>query len=372
MSTPINSGLFKALERAFGRVLIGNEGGSYIPTTSTYNGRRGSPPAHAGEYYRVSCPHCRDTGHRLWINHMWGSRLDGADDRDDHLYLINCFNEGCFETRDDQKELYDKLFPFNYGRRERTSQWTAPSMKQARQSVTRNNPPVTLPGGTLPLSDAASHAAVNYLIQRGFNLEELVQRWGVQYCPFAPHAKPRILDRIIIPIYDLRPTMRYEEPFTMHLTGWQSRYIGAPVPAGQQKYLTMAGLKKSQLLYGLPQAVNHPGSPVVIVEGVTDAWRFQRDAVSTLGKGVSQIQLQLLVRHFSGRPIVVFFDRDASQEAQRAAKEIRAIRRTYGNIAPVVVGTLPDGRQDIGECTREEAWSAVWHAINGSRHASNA
>ena len=42
---------------------------------------RGKPEFQAsnpGEYYRIACPFCLDTRHRLWINHRWGVGPDGV------------------------------------------------------------------------------------------------------------------------------------------------------------------------------------------------------------------------------------------------------------------------------------------------------
>jgi DNA primase len=52
-----------------------------------------------------------------------------------------------------------------------------------------------------------------------------------------------------------------------HLAGWQARYVG-DCPDSVPKYLSCKGMKKSQLLYGLPTAVASQGA-VVVCEGPT-------------------------------------------------------------------------------------------------------
>lgn len=362
MSNPLNPQLYKALLKAFGDVRIANEGEAYIPMASSYGGRGSSPPAHAGEYYCVKCPTCRDTRPRLWINHRWGVMTSNGSDKDDHLYLAHCFNEECFTSREEQRALYEKVYPFTYGRRVKQSELTTSANTAASPEPVALKP-VSMPPGLLSLRDPQSAHAAAYLESRGFDLDELEQDWGVRYCLYAPAVRPRIFQRIVVPIHVLRPSLRTGNPCDTILAGWQSRYVGDDVPQNQEKYWSMAGMKKSHLLYGLPRAVDHRGTPLIVVEGVTDVWRLGVDAVSPLGKNISQVQRQLLVRHFDGRPIVVFFDQGATAEARRAANDIRSMRRAYGDNSPVVVVTPPQGRDDVAECTRQEAWATVWGAL---------
>lgn len=358
MSNPLNPKLHKALERAFGEVRIANEGEPYISSSANYLGRRSSPPAYAGEYYCVSCPFCDDSGKHLWINHMWGVT---TDDRDDHLYLAWCYRCEGISTREIQKKLYEKVFPFGYGRRQLRS--ALPATPQPSETETINvQSPVTIPEGLFSLQEAVAANAATYLRSRGFDIDNLDKQWGVAYCQCANNVKPEIFDRIVIPIYTLRRTLQDLQSSEFILAGWQSRCIGDEHTSGAPKYMCMQGLKKSQLLYGLPQAVATTG-PIVIVEGVTDVWRLGSHAVCPLGKNLSPPQQQLMIRYFAGRPIVLFFDVGAESEADQAAGQLRTLRREFSESDPVVVARVPAGHSDVGECTTEEAWGAVWAAL---------
>ncbi|QDU98772.1 hypothetical protein [Lignipirellula cremea] len=357
MPSPLNPQLHNALLKAFGDVHIANEGETFIPSKVIYRGRQSSEAAHSGEYYSVDCPFCHGRK-KLWINHMWGVNDQGED----HLYLAWCYRCEQPSIRETQKELREQVFPFSYGLRQKRSDLptaTSPSEGETISAPT----PVAIPVGLLRFQDDVAASAADYLRERGFDPFELDEKWGVRYCPYANNVKPRILDRIVIPIYTLRRTLQFSQTTEVVLAGWQSRCIGDD-PSGTPKYMCMQGLKKSQLLYGLPQAVDTTG-PVVIVEGVTDVWRLGSRAVAVLGKAVSRTQQQLLVRHFPGRPIVVFFDDGAKAEGNLAAAAIRAIRQEYGDRAPVVVATPPAGRDDVGACMPDEAWAAVWAALPG-------
>ena len=145
----------------------------------------------------------------------------------------------------------------------------------------------------------------------------------------------------------------------IRLAGWQARYIG-DCPDDVPKYLSCKGLKKSQLLYGLPAAVGLQDA-VVVVEGPTDMWRLGPGAVALFGKDMSLHQQELLDRFLPGRPVVVFLDRDA----QDKAAELQRTLLKRGRVT--VLAGLPDGRDDVGACTTEEAWQQVGLALERLR-----
>ena len=125
----------------------------------------------------------------------------------------------------------------------------------------------------------------------------------------------------------------------------------------------MQGMRKSNLLYGLPQAMSTSG-PLVVVEGPSDVWRLGSNAVALFGKSISVPPVALLVSHFAGRPIVVVLDHDAQREAQSAVTAIRQSRTNWRDSAPVILGFPPEGAKDFGETTRDAAWAAVWKSLS--------
>ncbi|MBM4005803.1 MAG: hypothetical protein FJ295_21375 [Planctomycetes bacterium] len=351
---PLNPRLYKALQRVFGHIGIANAGMPFRVRrreSPLCPGRLLSTPISSGEYYCVSCPDCRDTRKRLWINHTWGVRDPETDD--DHLYLIHCFNESCFRTRERQERLYDKLFPFNYNARMRLCELTMAATSNEPVSVE----PVTatLPEPHLSITDPACQAACDYLASRGFDPDEIAKWWGVGFVFESPVGHYTLRQRLLIPIYTLTPNLDRAPEHV--LAGWQARAITDFANDGP-KYLSMAGMRKSHVLYGLPEAVATT-SPIIIVEGVTDAWRFGSNAVATLGKSISPAQVQLLLRHFRGRPIGVMYDADAVMEGRIVTSKIRQARREWSDTSPVMEVPVPVGRKDAGECSREELWAAV-------------
>jgi DNA primase len=120
-------------------------------------------------------------------------------------------------------------------------------------------------------------------------------------------------------------------------------------------------MRKSQLLYGLPVAVQSTG-PIVVVEGPTDVWRLETNAVALFGKDLSIAQQQLLDQHFRGRPVVLFLDRDARDKSLEIRRRLRS-----GSLGasgrPIVIAEPPPGRDDVGDCTHEEAWHQINRAL---------
>ena len=348
---PLTPKLYRALKRVFRHVQIANPGETYIASRrpSFYRpGRMEAPPAFSGEYYRVSCPHCSDIRQRLWINHMWGVR--DPETRDDHLYLINCFNDGCFNTRERQEKLYDELFPFNYNARMRLCELAVAATNH--DSVAAAPIAAMLPEPMFPLIDPACQRAREYLMSRGFAPLEIADRWGVGFCFDAPVGHYSIFHRLVIPIYTLLSSLDHDPVPT--LAGWQARSLNDDGP----KYLSMTGMRKSHVLYGLIEAISTTG-PIIVVEGPTDVWRLGTNAVATLGKSISPAQIQLLLRHFNGRPIGVMYDTDAATESRLTATKIRDSRREWSDTAPVIDIPVPAGCKDAGECSQAELWAAI-------------
>jgi DNA polymerase I-like protein with 3'-5' exonuclease and polymerase domains len=365
--SPLNPSLYNALVRRFGHVVITNSGEparvSYAPDWSRKPPRL-SAKIDGGEHYYVNCPFCHDIRRRLSFSHLWGT----IDERTGQMlsHLVCCFNENCIADRLRQKRLYSMLFPL--GRRLQRL-----ATNGAQPSPANNTPvptaTITLPANCTPLRDLpAGHPARVYLEQRGFDIDELSTCWHVCYCEGDESAKPKFWKRIIIPLYDSNATGSAKGacPPDGRLMGWQARAIR---PVTTTKYLTSAGTRKSCLLYGLTKVTDGTG-PIVLAEGPTDVWRLGHDAVAILGKKPSPQQRQLLLEIAEGRPIVIALDSDAATEARRVREQLSSDRQQIGDSAPVVLLMLPDGCEDVGDCSRDEAWSTVARAVGAASNPS--
>ena len=130
----------------------------------------------------------------------------------------------------------------------------------------------------MPLAELPdNHPAIQYLLKRRFDPAQLAKRWGVYFCESnietadenhgtSPHfydcadhlsSLCDLLRHSTMGILPARQGLR--------LAGWQARAVNDhPL-----KYMSALGMKKSELLYGLPSVIKTKG-PVVVAEGVTD------------------------------------------------------------------------------------------------------
>ncbi|HEY3964496.1 MAG TPA: hypothetical protein VGM05_08115 [Planctomycetaceae bacterium] len=210
---------------------------------------------------------------------------------------------------------------------------------------------------------ACARAALKYLEQRRFDFRELSLLWDLQFSRSSSAPAPAFKNRIIIPIFAPVASLLNGGAHTPQLlVGWQARTIMPRPPKGCPKYFMARDLEKSAVLYGLPQALQTTG-PLVIVEGCSDVWRLATNAMAMFGKSLSRQQQELLIRHFRGRPLVLFLDRDAASEMNAARSRLLAARKIAHDSGKVVIAQLPDGRNDVGECSREQVWRQVAAAL---------
>jgi hypothetical protein len=357
---PLNDMLYQALLAKFRAVRVTHEGEQatviYSPDWHRKDRLR-AELINAGEYYCVSCCYCTDTRQRLWINHRWG--VYDPKTGDNNLHLAICYNENCLNSRARQRDLQLRLM--------------IPGPMRVRPKRTNDTTPppktFTLPEGIVPVNQLGDgHPAAAYLRGRGFDLNELASRYQVCYCEYEP-TEPPLLRRIVIPIY--RPRMLVTAKGASLdqgnvLAGWIARTIGADEP----KYLACTGMAKSYLLYNLSAAKSSTG-PVVVCEGPTDVWRIGSNAVALLGKSLSTVQRDLIVRHFAGRPIVIMLDSDARAEAHDIQGKLAAVRVSQPGDKRVLVAQLPAGGKDPAEFGREELAGIVRRCLGGPQQAEH-
>lgn len=342
----MNEVLFRTLQDRLGEVKITNEGQARM----AHRERDTSAPTgfrvvvdQRGEEYAVDCPFCGDTRWRCYINHRYGLPDPFSGARNFSLWC--CHNEGCHRSPANRDRLR-QMTAIPLGRERR--------MLQAPAAVPSTLQPIVWPEGAIPLNALTGfHAALDYVIERGFDPDDLATTWGVSYCKWNRSARPDPTGRLVFPIGSLPPAFTATgSTLNCERVGWQARAIPSikPPVAPEAKYLTAAGLQKSKLLYGLPQALQEI-TPVFIVEGVTDVWRIGPGAVAILGKSMSRDQKQLAVQHFAGRPIIIMLDADARDEALALQRDLQRVRGT-GADNQVVVACTPQGR-DPADCSSE-------------------
>ncbi|MCE9548359.1 MAG: hypothetical protein K8T25_23035 [Planctomycetia bacterium] len=342
-----NAMLFNRLRQVFPEVRVMNQGDAMVvvhrPEWDEPCPRLKADISIWGESYPVNCPFCNDTRHRLLISHKWA--VSDPVTGDDNLHLCKCFNESCTNTRKRQQQLHAMVFP--------VGKWAQLEPPPEPPAPPEPSPPafVDLPNGTPLQQLKAGHAARRYLEGRGFDPDALSRERGLQFCPGDMESRPALYEwRIVIPVY--MPAKSVLNPTkTPDLVGWMARAL-EDLSDNRPKYLTMAGMRKSETLYGLPLAVKTKG-PVVVVEGPADVWKVGNNAVAIIGKTISAAQCALLHRHFPGRPVIVWLDSDAEEDAAVVRDAIRAAGLAAG-VGRVLLAHCPPGRKDPGECTPNE------------------
>ena len=283
-TTPLNPSLYQTLQAQFGDIRTTNAGQPQLSRRVPDPRRPGAlttQVSQRGEQYAFNCPFCGDERGRLYLSYLYGEK-DASGSRNYNLWC--CHNEKCQESKANRKILRSRLAQ-PIGR-------PAPFNPQPAEQPPRRE--MLLPEGLIPIATlSAAHPATAYLLGRGFVLQELQELWEVAFCEWCC-CWPRVPERIIIPVWRPAKLFAPSDDQSLVLGGWQARSIPGLGSPDEPKYLSAAGMKKSELLYGLHLAKQTQG-PVFLVEGPTDCWRIGPGAVAIFGKDLSQTQKLLLV-----------------------------------------------------------------------------
>lgn len=357
--TRLNPGLHDRLQATCGNVRVANAGCRASVRTvqpaqqAGFTGRAYTHVTQDAERYYVNCPFCGDQRRRLSVHYLYGT-VDPLTNRRFNR-LLKCFNENCLAEYKNCLRFQHLVFG---GSPLVSSQ--IPVTKLARPASGRGEWESETHTLTYPREcDRINHAAAKldtaeYLRRRQFDPERLWKRWGVMYCRFDGACRPRVCERIVAPYY--HPLDVGDPDSEVRLVGWIARQVWGN-GGRQQKYLMPSGFEKSKYLYGLTQVIRTNG-PVVVVEGITDVWRLTTNAVALIGTVCSAAQTRLLRKLASQRPIVLFLDDDAQDKANVIRSELQR-----SGCSNVCIAQPPLGRQDVGECTTEEAWAEVARAL---------
>ena len=332
---PLNAALYSLLEHRFGVVKIANEGAqAHVQRLRDplHPGRIIKRGQSWGEYYRVCCPFCNDSAHKLWVNHLYGADVEFGRRTD--TYLARCYKNACLDKPGRLEQLEDLIFGAN--------KRFIP--KISIRASDADAPPVTVPSaGEIVLLDELPeyHPAVEYLVSRGFDVQALATEFRIGVCATPSSSKFDLMrSRIYIPIY-----------FHQQLVGWQGRAIGAS--ANGMKYYNAPGTPKSRLLYNYDVAATQP--VVVVVEGVPSVWRLGAAGVCIFGKTMSHWQQMTVATTWANKPTFIMLDSDAHEELDSLT--VSLCQRNV-NVVPVI---LPDAR-DPADYSRAQLFDLLTSA----------
>ena len=349
----LNEILYNKLCEVFGDVRIHNEDEqvelSALPATSAMELAGGGRSAgtittamvqEGGEHYAVCCPFCGDTRYRLWFCHAWGAdtEINGAP-VSFSKGLVHCYNEQCMKNTDNWVHVVRLLDSVDGLSRVDT------------EAVVAGPPPVIgMPENALDLRDRRTPRHVrDYLSrERGFDLDELAEHWGVCCARIPFYDSPAI----IIPVWQ-----RGELLF------WQARYPGKVVAecfsdgARKPKYYIPSSAKKGWVLYNLDNVVGSPTA--VLVEGVFDCIRIGYGGLAMFGTKPSAAQEKQLYSCFRGGRVIWIPDNNDPKSLEAAESGVAQWneRRLFLNGAHML--RLPGEGLDPAEHTREEIWALI-------------
>jgi DNA primase len=176
---------------------------------------------------------------------------------------------------------------------------------------------------------------VPYLHERGLT-DETIMRYGLGLCN-----RGVLKSYIAIPVYG-----HPHEPGTNPLA-YLGRWPGDDFDetAGHPRYKWPEGFPKSQIVYGLAEALeNCDGKPLIVVEGPFKVYHlFQAgfpNTVATFGSSLSDEQSMILVA--TGRPIILMYDGDEAGRTGMRMAAGKLITKTFVRVVKLPDGTEPD------------------------------
>lgn len=327
---PLCRELHSKLTQKFGKVRISSEGHSFQSRMRKIGREIRKEIINPGEYYCVNCPFCNDSRNRLWINHTFA----------EHPWMAVCYNETrCMDGpfgKENRIELYKIIF-------DGASRVVLPVIKGIEIEPTKPLEAVSFPGDITFLNDLPEqHVARQYLEIRGYDSLELALLYDIGVCT-------KVYNKIHYPLVN-----RLFIPVSMDgkLVGWQGRYVGDLdwKTTSIQKYFNLRGMSKKDMLYNFDTAKTK--DMVVIVEGAADVWRVGPSAVALMGSDMSESQRGIVRQTWSGKPVAVFLDNDASDKAIAIANSL------YPFFGSKVFPVLTD-HKDPGSMSRDEIWRTI-------------
>lgn len=287
-----------------------------------------------GETYRINCPFCNDSRHRLWLPHRFGQPDPANHNRRGNFYGV-CFNEDCLREPGNRDQLYMEVF----GVRNRDVLHNPPVISQGERYDGRLRE-ATWPGQVIPMVQLdQNHPAVLYLHDRGFN-HGTMRNYGLVFCTAADDRYRAVTNRIVAPFVQLGK-----------MVGWQGRYVGEPLHKSIPKYYTDPHMPKRNVLYNHDRSKDHDF--VAVFEGITDVWRFGDPGVALCGKTMSTGQRLLLQQSWPGKPIIICLDPEARDESAGMVYELKR-----ANTNPVVDVQLEQG-WDPADYSTEALWNII-------------
>jgi len=343
-----NALLYNKLKAQFGKVLISREG-------------------REDEDYRVCCPFCSDTRHRLYISCKWGV-YDPATGCND-IGRLQCYNEHCFQLKDCDHITYEerlerrKAFFMSIYHGTAMSAVLAPPTKE----LPSLKEPLAWPGKVIRLdklfAKKPDHLAVKYMQSRGFDPVQLGKEYGFVFCDKVTDPKYALaLGTILMPIY-----------YKGELRSWISRYIGDidpndPFAKKIKKYYNCPDRPLQSVGYRLDVVAQY--STVVLVEGILDAIKTGPFATPLLTKNLNQALKKKILRglqqYGDDAVAVIMLDPDQNEKEKGMPHHIEVVAAALEESVKTLPVYLPSG-YDPGKMTTENIMQHILKAAEKAK-----
>jgi len=252
------------------------------------------------KWIQIKCPFC--SGHEGW---------HGGFNIEKEYY--NCWRCGWRSLPDIIMELLGCSFPAakTYLKKYKNKPESSRDIGETRRLPSPQYKGMTFPPNCQSLSDFHR----KYLLSRNFDPDDLIHEWNLKGTSHLGDYR----FRIIAPIY-----------FQNQFVSYQGRDVTDRQEA-KYKACEMENeiLHHKHTLYGIDKTKN---KSVIIVEGITDVWRFGPGAVGTFGIEFTKSQVRMLLNQFES--YFVFFDDDPQAQAQ--ADKLAIILNGFGKDVEII------------------------------------
>ena len=356
----LNKELYNALEKVFGSVAVMSEGEPAEPNVVSptpiqkargIKTRIDMVKGQGGEQYVVKCPYCDKAHKHLYVSHLSYAKVKAGRGIFSVPNLVAvCYKHNCLADPERYRETSSKI-------KRALSKNVLISLGEWGQAERRISEyraqDATLLDAFSKVSAESPKAVLRYLLNdRGLSEDEVYKYnlyWGKIICQTGTELNRGAL-HIIVPVY-------------MHsiLLGYQARLVPETAPAGTDtiKYYTPPMLKKSEVLYGIDNAMGYDF--VVLVEGVFDVMRIGAPAVAILGKTPSVKQEQALITRFGHGKLLVIPDNNDPDSVKKAKKTVFRLTPHFKNGADTVIVA----GDDPGSTPRESIWQSINSKLKG-------
>lgn len=346
MKTVLNSGLYKAVQKAFGRTHVYRQGSAatYSVDVSTSLDEAGDAwvkDVKGGERYVVNCPYCGGE-RKLWLSYLAGAVAE-MDSRRIRFprNLVICYRCLFNKNEDKTREFWKKLRENGYeGDETKLTVMEVAGSDDGGSFETADKAPAELLPVCVPLSGAGVPEAVGvYLRGRGIDPGKLERELGACWSD-DPKGYGYGIGRIIFPVWQ-----------NHRMVGWQGRCLDKDVSDKEPKYWFPPGSRSDTWLYNMDRA--RWCDSVVLVEGVLDVFKVGPSGVARFGKMTHPRQLTLLRAIWGTRSLIYLPDTNDPRAIDKAREEALdwQIRGLFSGGVEIVY--LPKNR-DPGSMEHEE------------------